>query len=277
MSRFVVSATWDDVPHLTDQAKQELWQSIPPYQRDARSKGVPQLGAGAIYPVPESEIVIEPFQFPAWYRHSYGMDVGWNKTAAVWGALDPESDVLYLYSEYYRGQAEPEVHAGGIRSRGEWIPGVIDPASRGRSQVDGVQLLAKYVTLGLTKLGVADNAVESGIYEVWSRLSTQRLRVFSTLQNWLAEYRLYRRDESGKIVKKNDHLMDASRYLVKSGIARATQRPFEQWAGRPGTPPSVGQGGFQSDYQPFAEAYAGIAQSGGPKQMIWPGIGGWNR
>ena len=28
MSKFVVMATWDDVPHLTDAVKKELWDSI---------------------------------------------------------------------------------------------------------------------------------------------------------------------------------------------------------------------------------------------------------
>jgi phage terminase large subunit-like protein len=53
-SKAVVSATWDDVPHLTQQAKDDLWRAIPPFQRDARSKGLPQLGAGLIYPMPEA-------------------------------------------------------------------------------------------------------------------------------------------------------------------------------------------------------------------------------
>ena len=44
--KYVIMASWDDVPHLTAQAKAELLASIPPYQRDARSRGIPQLGAG---------------------------------------------------------------------------------------------------------------------------------------------------------------------------------------------------------------------------------------
>ncbi len=56
------------------------------------------------------------------------------RTAAVWGAWDRDDDVLYVYSEHYRGQAEPVIHAESIRSRGQWIPGVIDPASRGRGR-----------------------------------------------------------------------------------------------------------------------------------------------
>lgn len=212
----LVMITWDDVPHLDERAKKELWDSIPAYQRDARSKGIPQLGAGAIYPVPESDIVCDPIEIPKHWPRAYGMDVGWNRTAVIWGAWDRQSDTIYLYSEHYRGQAEPSVHAGAIRGRGEWIEGVIDPAARGRGQKDGEQLIQVYKDLGLT-LTPANNGVESGIYTVFERLSGGKLKVFKTLQNWLSEYRLYRRDEKGHIVKGNDHLMDATRYLGVSG------------------------------------------------------------
>lgn len=219
--------TWDDVPHLTAEQKAKLWAAIPPYQRDARTKGVPQLGSGAIYPVPESDIICDPFEIPKHWKRAYGLDVGWNRTAGIWGAWDQENDIVYLYSEYYRGQAEPSIHASAIKSRGPWIPGVVDPASRGRSQADGVQLLQTYTDLGLN-LTPAVNAVEAGIYAVWERLSTGRLRVFKTLQAWLAEYRIYRRDDKGRIVKANDHAMDASRYLVVSGLDLAITEPVKQ-------------------------------------------------
>lgn len=220
-TKFVVMATWDDVPHLDAKTKEELWNSIPPFQRDARAKGVPQLGAGAIYPIPESDIVVPDFEIPDHWKRAYGMDVGWNRTAAVWGAIDPETDVLYLFSEHYRGQAEPIVHAEGIKGRGDWIPGVIDPASRGRSQDDGMQLFGKYKGLGLD-LTIAKNGVETGLYDVWQRMSFGKLKVFKSLGNWLQEFRLYRRDDKGRVVKDNDHLMDATRYLVVSGVDKAT-------------------------------------------------------
>ncbi|MGE0525885.1 MAG: terminase family protein [Bdellovibrionales bacterium] len=223
-TKTVIMATWDDVPHLSEEAKAKMLASIPLFQRDARSKGIPQLGAGAIYPVPESDFVVDDFAIPEHWPRVYGMDVGWNRTAAPWGAWDRESDVLYLYSEHYRGQAEPSIHAQAIKARGDWIPGVIDPASRGRTQKDGQQLVQDYVDLGL-HLSFAFNGVESGIYEVWQRLSTGRLKVFRSMNNWLAEFRLYRRDEKGKIVKANDHLMDATRYLVMSGLEKAITKP----------------------------------------------------
>lgn len=232
MTRWATQIAWGDVPHLSEEAKAGLANSYSPHERDARTKGTPALGSGAVYPVPESEIVCQPFVIPAYYKCAYALDVGWNRTAALWGAIDYETDVLYLWAEHYLGSAEPAIHAQAIKSRGIWIPGVVDPAARGRSQADGESLFNIYTNpeLGIgLELSKAQNAVEAGIYEVWTRLSTGRLKVFSTLQNWLAEYRMYRRDEKGKIVKENDHLMDTTRYLVASGLAIAIPKPPELW------------------------------------------------
>jgi hypothetical protein len=59
------------------------------------------------------------------------------------------------------------------------------------------------------------------------RLSTGRFKIFKSCTNWLYEYRLYRRDEKGRIVKENDHAMDESRYFVVSGIERMKVKPQE--------------------------------------------------
>lgn len=232
-SRYLVQAGWDDVPHLSPDVRAELEKEFPAFQRKARTQGIPSLGAGAIYPIEEEAFVVEPFAIPKFWTRSYGLDVGWNRTAAVWAARDVDQDVTYLYSEHYRGQAEPSIHATAIKARGEWIPGVIDPAANGRSQKDGERLLATYIGLGLNLLA-AENSVEAGIYQVWEMLSTGRLKVFRTLNNWLAEYRIYRRDENGKIVKQNDHLMDASRYLVVSGLKRGLRAPVQAITREPG-------------------------------------------
>lgn len=211
--RYAVNATWDDAPHLSESEKKRLYDGLPPHQREARMKGLPSLGSGAIYPVPESTYVIQPFEIPKHWKRVYGLDVGWNRTAAVWAAIDPETDVKYLYSEHYVGEAEPSVHAASIRSRGDWIPGIIDTAARGRSQVDGKKLFDMYEDLGLD-LNNAKKAVEAGLYKCWEELSQGKVKVFANLQNFLAEIRLYQRDEKGHVVKQKDHLMDAFRYLI---------------------------------------------------------------
>lgn len=273
MSRHVTTMGWDDIPHLSAESKAEMAAAYSPREKDARIKGTPQLGSGAIYPVDEADVICDPFELPVYFKHSFGLDVGWNRTAAIWAATDPETDTAYLYSEHYRGEAEPPVHATAIKARGDWIPGVIDPAARGRGQADGAQLLAMYQGL-LPTLGEADNAVEAGVYQVWTRLSTGRIKVFKTLQNWLMEFRLYRRDDKGAVVKQMDHLMDATRYLVMSGLARAAQRPAEQWqTGRPGLPSFNNSGRHTADYDPMAANFAAgrAAQTRAPSAGWWPG------
>lgn len=245
MTKAVIMATWDDVPHLNAKDKADMLMSYPPYQRDARSKGVPQLGSGAIYPIPESDLAVEPFDAPAFWPRAYGLDVGWNKTAAVFGAQDREHDVIYILDEYYRGQAEPATHAEAIKRRaGTWMPGAIDPASRGRGQGDGEQLMQSYIDLGL-QIHPAINAVEAGIFEVYIRMTTGRLKIAKHLVNLWTEFRLYRRDDKGNVVKKMDHAMDALRYLVMT-IAIATTNP--DYLRRMGH----GIGGDRGEYDPLA-------------------------
>jgi len=230
-SKFLIQATWDDAPHLTKEQKDKLWAALPPHQRDARSKGVPQLGSGAIYPILESNITVADFAIPDHWLRCYALDVGWKKTATVWAATDPTSNITYLYSEYYQGQQLPLIHADAIKARGNWIPGVVDSAAHGRSQDDGKQLFEQYFGLGLD-LENANKSVEAGLYAVWQMLSTNRLKVFGSLVNWFSEFRIYRRDENGQIVKDRDHLMDCTRYLIMSGLKRAIAKPyweFQAW------------------------------------------------
>lgn len=54
-----------------------------------------------------------------------------------------------------------------------------------------------------------------------------RVKVFASLGNWLQEFRLYARDIDGKVIKANDHAMDATRYLIVSGLSRMKTKPAD--------------------------------------------------
>jgi phage terminase large subunit-like protein len=225
--KWYIQAGWDHVPHIDEEEKRALIATTPGYQIAARTKGEPSLGVGAIYPIAESEITCKRFEIPKHWPRVYGMDVGWQVSAAIFLTLDRDTNRMYLYHEHYRKQAEPAVHAMGIKAPGAWIPGVIDPSCLGSNQVDGRNLMDIYRELGLD-IETTDNAVESGIFEVWQALSSGRLKVFDDLSNWLSEFRKYHRDEKGKVVKVDDHILDATRYCLLSGIKRAKTEPVKR-------------------------------------------------
>lgn len=226
-NRLVTTATWDDVPHLSKEQKDELWASIPEFQRDARSKGIPQLGSGAIYRISLDDVVVEPFEIPSHWKRVYSLDVGWNRTACLWGAINPDNDILYIYDELYETQKQPYEYARMIKQRGEWMRGVVDSASGNANQHDGHNIYDMLISEGL-KLQYPNKSVEAGILKVWEGLTMGKIKFFKRCSNLQDEYKVYRRDEKGKIVKVKDHLMDCLRYLVMSGLDIATsQSGFE--------------------------------------------------
>lgn len=232
LTRYTVMATWDDVPHLDAQAKGEMLKEYPAYQRDARSRGIPALGSGTIYPIPESEIRVTPFEIPAHWPRVWGGDTdagaGW--TAVVWLAWDREAQTGYLYDCYKRAHAEMAIHITAVKARGEWIPGVADAAGLAVTAHDSEQVVSILRRGGLD-VTLPDKAVEAGIQEVWELLSAGRLKVFSSCGPWFEEYRLYRRDAKGRIVKEHDHLMDGTRYVVRSGRDRMKTQPGQRGDG----------------------------------------------
>lgn len=225
----VVQAGWDDAAWLTEESKEQMLADTPPHLREARRLGTPAMGSGNVYPISLESMMIAPFQIPDHFKKMYALDVGWNRTAALWAAIDPQSDVIYIIDEHYLSEAPPPMHAAAIRSRGAWIPGVIDPAARGRVQKDGTQLIKDYKDLGL-QVVPANNAVDAGIQNLWLRMSSGTIKVFNTLPNFAKEFVLYRRDEKGKIIKEFDHLMDCLRYIANN-LNRA--KSIDQLRARP--------------------------------------------
>src|SRR3990167_499989 len=188
--RRVVFASWQDVPHLTEAMRAAQLEGMDPHLRDARTRGIPFLGSGAVFPVQTDVIEIKPFPIPDEWPRAFAMDVGWQRTAALWGAHDRASDIVYLYDEHYVAEENPNTHANAIMGygtkgnlRAKWIPGVVDPAARGRAQADGERLIEAYRNLGLDLESAQSRTTDAACHEVWLRLSRGGLKGFSHLQD----------------------------------------------------------------------------------------------
>jgi phage terminase large subunit-like protein len=210
---FMVTLTWDNVPHITSAMIAAYEGIYDAHEMKARRFGIPKLGSGAVFTTDFDTVIgVKPFKIPNYWPRGYGMDFGWSPhpTAAVWGAWDRESDIVYLYSEHRMGRELPSVHAEAIKMRGEWIHGNSETA--GTNLADGQRMIQIYRGLGL-HLHPANKGVESNIYNMRQRIETGGLRVFTTLVNWREEYEGYHRKE-GKIVKEVDDELDSTMYLL---------------------------------------------------------------
>lgn len=233
-SRARVQISMDEVPHLSAEQVQMWLANYSGMARETRRTGIPYAGSGRVYVVDEDAFVVDPFKIPeswaliAGADFGYGSEDGSGGTAAVWGAYDRQADTVYIFDEYFRAQAEAPIHAQALKKHGDWVPIEGDYAGIAISEQGRGKVMDVYKRYGLN-IRPAEKDVESGIREVESRLSQSKLRIFRTCSGLIQEYRMYNRDEKGKIIKKNDHRLDALRYLVM-GLKRAKAKPIPKQA-----------------------------------------------
>lgn len=230
-SRVFLMAGWEDAPHISAEERANFISKVPPHELEARSKGVPSIGSGMVYPVSEQMIVCEPIDIPAYWPRVFGIDFGWkDPTAVLFAAHDRDNDILYFYSEYAVSERTPQQHVYDLMSRGiDWIPGVYDPSGKISKIDDGKNLVELYRNAGLSKLYPANNSRELGVQKTLQRMLDGRLKIVKTLTKLLSEYRMYARDEEGIIKDGNDHLLDTMRYIVMSGLTIATTQETDRY------------------------------------------------
>lgn len=214
-NKYIVRIEMDEVPHLTDQVKQMYLTESSAYDLEARTKGFPALGSGRIYPVSEEQVIVSPFPIPDYWPRAFGLDFGWHCTCALWGAKDPDTGIIYVYTEYYKGQQPAYVHAYAIKAKGEWIPGICDPKG-GINPQDGKKTIQIYRELGLN-LTEGENDILSGIARNLNLFESGQLKIFATCENTIKELRMYRygeKDPNKPAPNQHDHAMDTMKYLT---------------------------------------------------------------
>lgn len=216
------NATWDDAPHLDDEVKEEILAALPPHERDMRSKGIPVLGSGLVFPVDENQIKRSAFAIPEHWSKVCALDFGYDHpTAAVWIAHDRDKDVAYVYDVYRKSAETPIVHSAAIRARGDWIPVIWPHDGAQHDKGSGKPLAEIYRKQGVNMMPKhfenpeGGQGVEPGLMEMLQRFQTQRLLVFDHLGEFFEEMRMYHRKD-GKVVKERDDIMSACRYAVMS-------------------------------------------------------------
>lgn len=239
--RSITTMTIDDAEHYTAEERERIVASYPAHEREARAKGVPTLGSGRIFPVEEEAIKVDPFKIPSHWPRINGIDFGWDHPAAATQlAWDRDADVIYVVRAHRAREQTPILFAPAVKAWGAWVPVAWPHDGLQHDKGSGEQLAMQYANAGLKMLkdratfDDGSNGVEAGLMDMLDRMQTGRFKVFSNLDDWFQEFRLYHRKD-GKVIKKNDDLLSSTRYalMMKRKAVIQTVEPtyvVPQWA-----------------------------------------------
>jgi phage terminase large subunit-like protein len=228
--QFLVRASWDDAPHLNEATKEQLLSVYSPMEREMRSKGVPELGSGVIFPIADDDIVVEPFAIPEHWIKLIGIDLGFDHpNGAAYVTKDPGNDTYYLVDEYSERKQTVPMHAIGIRGLGgDTIPCQFPhDAFKHDAGGSGKQFIKLYEAQGIKAVPTTfsnpptvdgkpgGNSVEFGLHWMLDKMQSGKLKVFSTCRKWLQEKATYHRKD-GKVIALDDDMISASRYAFLS-------------------------------------------------------------
>lgn len=218
----------EDAEHIEPAERQRIIDSYPAHEREARTKGVPIMGSGLIFPVADSQITVKAFEIPDHWAQIGSLDFGWDHpTAAVRLAHDRDNDIVYVMAAYRVREATPLIHSAALRSWGDWLPwawphdGLQHSKDSGKPlaeqyRINGLRMLSEHAKYPPNDDGTAgQSGVEAGLMDMLMRMQTGRLKVFEHLNDWFEEKRLYHRQD-GKVIKEYDDLMSATRYGIMS-------------------------------------------------------------
>jgi hypothetical protein len=212
----------DGQEHFSPEERARIIASYLPHERDARIKGLPQLGSGRIFPVSEELIACERRDIPKYWPRLCAMDFGWDHPfAAVELAWDRDHDTVYVIKAYRIREATPVIHAAALKPWGRLPWAWPRDGRRETLEGAGIALAQQYRAQGLDMIHThaqfqpesGSVSVEAGLLDMLTRMETGRFKVFHDLEDWFQEFRLYHRKD-GKVVKEGDDLMSATRYGV---------------------------------------------------------------
>ena len=148
--RHIVQATIDDAGHFTAEDKAKTIGSYKKHELAARTKGVPLMGSGLIFPINEDLISCERRDIPKHWPRLGAMDFGWTHPfAAVELAWDRDTDTVYVVRCHRLSEATPIMHAAAVKPWGKLPWAWPRDGNRETLEGAGIALAKQYAAQGL--------------------------------------------------------------------------------------------------------------------------------
>lgn len=226
---YLKGASWNDAPHLDEKAKEQLSSSYRAHERDARTKGIPMMGEGAVFPVSDDLISVQSFEIPRHWARIKGCDFGIDHPAAgVEIAWDRDQDIIYLIDCYRKANELAPYHAAWLNKSNRMIPVAWPHDGMNREKTGGKQLAQSYRDHQVNMLSKSARypkapgelqdkggaqPVEPIVDEMLERMNTGRFKAFAHLAEFFEEKRSYHR-KNGQINARRDDILKALFYAV---------------------------------------------------------------
>jgi PBSX family phage terminase large subunit len=196
----------DNRDNLPDDYINDILDTLPEKQKQRFKLGLWVKAEGVIYDRFDEGMILDAGAMPNEYdRYAAGQDFGLNITNVKVGFA---GDCVYVLSDYGAFNMTTKSFNDELTAR-NWFdddfPVYCDPAGGERVQE---------ITNGVK----ANNSVESGIDYIGAKMERGQFFVSKNCTGVLSEIWDYCRDEAGRIVKVNDHYLDALRYAVFSDV-----------------------------------------------------------
>ncbi|MEZ9705455.1 terminase family protein [Vibrio breoganii] len=235
------NATWDDAPHLSEEAKRELLASIPVWQHDMRARGIPLSGEGIVFPISQDRIVTDPLDIDNWDSILWSLDIthkgkegndptvlslcvkkgaddyyiAHQETFMTGG--DERAVAAYLSTHIYKNAPVIIPHdAGGAEGYGAVLKGLganVQP----ETFFNPAQILS---SMGTNSVKPKPNDIDNGLHALNDLLDKGQLKIDRRCSNLLREITTYSRTGKkgeGAFRGKDDHI-DSFRYGIVSLI-----------------------------------------------------------
>ncbi|GBF26422.1 hypothetical protein MnTg02_01461 [bacterium MnTg02] len=175
-----------------------------------------ETGTQMLFDTQNADILCQPIKPFDGMPHVAALAIDHHNVGVVWGMIDEKADIIYLYAEYFSRRKDLAIHAHAMKQRGHWIPILFDPRAAGRSEEIGERLTDQLLDLDVD-LFTIELSQDVGFSEIEGRLSTGRLKVYDTLQNWSDQYQKIRRKPDGSIDLNQGHLIEAMALICAYG------------------------------------------------------------
>jgi phage terminase large subunit-like protein len=230
----------EDNPYISQENMEDTLKGYSAESLRARKEGRFVHFAGLIYTeFREKEAVIpqrveKPFAAPLLRARDrqaniiVGIDPGLRFTAVLWAAVDEDQNMT-IFNELFVSDWTIQEICKQIHMENQFhiikpMYNIIDPHARDRSKQTGRSDQSEFTKNGIYTI-LGQNNVQTGIDAVKQRLKDGKLVIQSNCENLIREFKIYRYKEQSKRIesevsaepiKKDDHCLDALRYIVMS-------------------------------------------------------------